>query len=64
MNTIVIQKPAPHCPIPEWHQCHIGYVSAEKTDIRLRFKRLGHSYGDDYDMVTRQDWLSAPGGFR
>lgn len=21
-------------------------------------------YGDDYDMVQRQDWLSAPGGFR
>ncbi|WP_448506589.1 hypothetical protein [Immundisolibacter sp.] len=45
MNIIVINKPAPHCLIPYWHPCYLGYVPAEKTDIR-------------------EDWLSAPGGFR
>jgi hypothetical protein len=23
-----------------------------------------HAYGDDYDRVQRDDWLSAPGGFK
>ena len=64
MNIVVIQKPHPRCEIPEEHPCFTGYVSAEKTDIRRTFQRAAQHLGDDYDLVTRHDWLSAPGGFR
>lgn len=65
MNVIVILKPAPHCPIPFGHPLFTGYVSAEETRIERTFRRHApNKYGDDYDRVTRDDWLSAPGGFR
>lgn len=66
MNTVhVILKPHPHCVIPHGHPCHRGYVPADKTDIRQIYARHAPTaYGDDYDRVLRDDWLSAPGGFR
>lgn len=65
MNIIVIQKPAPHCPIPDGHPLYRGYVPSEKTDIRRTWSRHAPiEYGDDYDRVMREDYLSAPGGFR
>ena len=66
MNTIhVILKPAPHCPIPHGHPCFRGYTPAEHTRVGRTFNlHAPTDYGDDYDRVNRQDWLSAPGGFR
>ncbi len=64
MNTMTIPKPHPHCPVPEGHACYIGYVPAEKTDIRRTWQRCNENYGDDYDRVQQDDWLSAPGGFK
>lgn len=64
MNISVILKPAPHCPIPRGHPLYNGYEPADETDIRRRFARASDQYGDDYDRVMREDWLSAPGGFK
>jgi hypothetical protein len=64
MNVTVIQKPAPHCPIPFGHPLFAGFVPAKETDIRRTWARSAPQYGDDYDRVMRDDWLSAPGGFR
>lgn len=65
MNITTILKPAPHCPIPVGHACHIGYVPAEQTRIERTFaKHAPIPYGDDFDRVNNDDWLSAPGGFR
>lgn len=65
MNVSIILKPYPHCEIPLGHPLHAGYVPAEKTDIRRTFQRHApNEYGDDYDRVMREDYLSAPGGFR
>lgn len=63
MNTMTIPKPHPHCPIPEGHACHIGYVPAEKTDIRRTWQRCNESYGDDYDLTDRSAHLDLPGEF-
>lgn len=64
MNIVTINKPAPHCPIPFGHPLFIGYVPADHTDIRRTLAKSAQAYGDDYDRVMRDDWLSAPGGFR
>lgn len=64
MNVSIILKPAPHCPIPYGHPLYDGFIPAEDTDIRKRFARAAPQYGDDYDRVMRDDYLSAPGGFR
>lgn len=64
MNIIVKNKPAPHCDIPFGHPLFRGYVPSERTDIRRTWAKAAPAYGDDYDRVQRDDWLSAPGGFR
>lgn len=65
MNVTVKLKPAPHCEIPYGHPLFDGYVPAEDTNIRRTFaKAAPQRYGDDYDLVMHQDWLSSPGGFR
>ena len=65
MNITVILKPAPHCPIPFGHPLYLGFVPTEYTDIRRTWARHAPiEYGDDYDRVMAEDWLSAPGGFR
>ena len=64
MNVTVKLKPAPHCEIPLGHPLFAGYVPAERTDIRRTFAKAAPRYGDDYDLVHQQDWLSAPGGWR
>lgn len=69
MNIIVINKPAPHCPIPFGHPLFNGFVPSSETDVRRTIARAtAHAYSDDYDRVydrvIRDDWLSAPGGFR
>lgn len=64
MNIIVINKPAPHCPIPYGHPLFSGFVPSHETDIRRTMARHAPHYGDDYDRIMRDDWLSAPGGFR
>ncbi len=33
IRVIVINKPAPHCPITFGHPCYRGYVPSHKTDI-------------------------------
>ncbi len=63
MNVIVIKKPEPHCPIPYGHPLFAGFVPAEQTDVRRTWARSVAAYGDDYDTVSRQDWLNV-GGFR
>lgn len=65
MNINVINKPHPHCEIPYGHPLYSGYIPAEDTNIRQTWKKVApEHYGDDYDLVISQDWLSAPGGFR
>ncbi len=65
MNVNTIPKPHPHCPIPAEHPAYRGYVKAEQTDIRRTFQRHAPAtYGDDYDRVMREDYLSAIGGFK
>jgi len=63
VSIVIIQKPAPHCPIPADHPLFDGYVPAEDTDIRRTWAKAAPRYGDDFDLVNRHDWLSAPGGF-
>lgn len=48
-----------------------AYTPAAHTDIRKTFadhqpvlRHAEQCAGDDYDRVLRDDWLSAPGGFR
>ena len=65
MNTILILKPVPHCPIPFGHPCFRGYTPAEHTDIRETWNRHApYQTGDDYDRVLAEDHLSAIGGFK
>jgi len=64
VNIVVIKKPAPHCPIPFGHPLFTGFVPSHETDIRRTIARSAPRYGDDFDLVNRHDWLSAPGGFR
>jgi hypothetical protein len=65
MNINTILKPHPHCPIPCGHPCYRGYVPATQTDIRQTWARIAkQELADDYDRVMRDDWLSAPGGWR
>lgn len=40
-----------------WQPAQIGF---EHTKTR----HTPNDTGDDYDRVMREDWLSAPGGFR
>lgn len=47
---------APYCPLPITDKRR-GYVTADKTDIRRTFEMHTPVYGDDYDLVNRQDWL-------
>ena len=55
--------PAPSCPIPACHPARA--VNPLETDVRRTWREYSPvtEYGDDYDRVMREDWLSAPGGF-
>lgn len=66
MKALVINADAPYCILRLTDAR--AYVPAAHTDIRKTFEahRPVHAhvvYGDDYDLVMRQDYLSAPGGF-
>ena len=68
MNNVTYLHPAPWSPLPLTHPAR-AYTSAENTNVAetIAAFRLQHSpiqYGDDYDRVMAEDWLSAPGGFR
>lgn len=64
MNILVINKPHPHCEIPEGHPLYAGYIPAERTDIRRTFaKHAPHLVGDDYDHNERTAHLDLPGEF-
>lgn len=63
MNVNIINKPAPHCPIPEGHELYSGYIAAERTDIRRTWAKAINYQPDDYDRVQREDWLEI-GGFK
>lgn len=60
MNTVTSLTPAPWCPMPR------AYTRADDTAIRRTIEEHTPpaTFGDDYDLVWSQDWLSAPGGFR
>ena len=67
MKALVIHADAPYCILRLTDAR--AYVPAAHTDIRKTFEahRPIHApieYGDDYDRVMVEDWLSAPGGFR
>lgn len=62
MNFVTWLKPAPSCPLPITHPARA--VDLRTTNVRETFERHAPiDYGDDYDRVHREDWLSAPGGF-
>lgn len=66
MKALVINADAPYCILRLTDAR--AYVPASHTDIRKTFEAHRHihaptEYGDYYDRVMREDWLSAPGGF-
>jgi hypothetical protein len=61
---IEFATPAPSCPLPITHPAR-AIVPACKTDVRRTWNEHAlYELGDDYDRVLRDDWMSAPGGFR
>ena len=64
MNHIEFASPCPSCPLPITHPAR-AVVPACQTDVRRTWNEHAPlPYGDDYDRVMRDDWLSAPGGFK
>lgn len=68
MKALIVDTPAPACILRCTDPAR-AHVSSVNTDVRRTWEphRPIHApqhYGDDYDLVIRQDWLSAPGGFR
>lgn len=64
MNIVIIQKPAPHCPIPFGHPLFNGFVPANETNIRHTWARSALAYGDDYDLTDNLGYLETPGAFK
>ena len=65
MNSVTWLYPAPSCPIPAMHPAR-AHIPASHTDVSKTWeqhKPIVYT-PDDYDMVQRDDWLSAPGGFK
>lgn len=61
MNFVTWLHPAPSCPIPALHPARA--VNLHETDVRRTWNEHAPvEYGDDYDRVNRDDYLSAPGG--
>lgn len=66
MKAMLVEADAPYCILRLTDAR--AYVPASHTDIRKTFEahRPIHAttvYGDDYDRVMRDDYLSAPRGF-
>lgn len=66
MKAMLVEADAPYCILRLTDAR--AYVPASHTDIRKTFEahRPIHAptvYGDDYDRVMRDDYLSAPGWF-
>jgi len=48
IRVIVINKPAPHCPITFGHPCYRGYVPSHKTDIKRTWMLADTPYDSDW----------------
>lgn len=67
MKAMLVESDAPHCILRLTDAR--AYVPASHTDISRTWADHApihprNDTGDDYDRVMRDDWLSAPGGFR
>jgi hypothetical protein len=62
-HPIEFTTPAPSCLLPATHRSR-AVTPACNTDIRRTISEHTLPDLDDYDRVLRDDWLSAPGGFR
>lgn len=68
MKAMIFDTPNPVCIL------HISdparaHVPACQTNVARTFSENApihpaQTYGDDYDLVNNQDWLSSPGGFK
>ena len=64
MIKLEFTTPAPSCRLPATHPS-AAVISSDKTDVKRTWNEHSlYELGDDYDRVTADDWLSAPGGFR
>ena len=68
MKAMICTTPHPVC-ILHIHDPARAHVPACQTDVARTFSEntpihQAQAYGDDYDLVINQDWLSAIGGFK